>query len=86
MKSFRIIDNSSNAYIKKSLVELVGYSRVLIENHLGIEAYSTTEIHVKVSYGVLCITGCNLCIMNLQRDQLIITGSIEMLKNIRRKP
>lgn len=69
---------------KIPLVELTGQNRVLIENHLGVLAYSLEEIKIKVSYGSLLITGINLRLMQLCREQLVITGQIDTLQLFRR--
>lgn len=66
------------------IVELAGPSRVLIENHLGVLAYSLNEIQIKVTYGKLSVTGNNLKLMQLNREQLVITGSIDNLQLCRR--
>lgn len=69
---------------KQPLVELTGHNRVLIENHLGVLAYSLQEIQVKVSYGTLCVAGCDLQILQLSREQLVISGKIDTIKLFRR--
>ena len=61
---------------KIPLVELAGQNRVLIENHGGVLAYGLEEITIKVAYGSLKITGNQLRLMELCREQLVITGQI----------
>lgn len=58
------------------LVEISGDKRVLIENHKGVSVYSVNEIHVKVSYGCLCIYGSNLELAQMTKQQLVVTGVI----------
>ena len=62
------------------IVELAGYNRVLIENHLGVLAYSLEEIQVKVTYGKLCVFGSGLKLLQLTREQLVINGQIDAVK------
>lgn len=69
---------------KLPLVELTGYDRVLIENHLGVLAYSLQEIRIKVSYGTLSVVGCELQILQLSREQLVIKGKIDTIELFRR--
>jgi len=69
---------------KVPLVELAGQGRVLIENHLGVLAYSLEEIQIKVAYGKLSITGKELTLMQMNSDQLVIKGSIDTLQLFRR--
>ncbi len=61
------------------LVELSGTHRLLIENHSGITEYGRDEICVKVQYGHLRITGSSLELARMAKDQLVITGNIEVL-------
>lgn len=67
----------TEALSKVPIVELAGQSRLLIENHQGVLGYSLEEIRVKVSYGCVCITGCDLQLMQLSKEQLVICGRVE---------
>ena len=58
------------------LVEIVGEERLLVENHLGITAYSCSEICVKVKYGFISICGNSLQIARMSKHQLVILGRI----------
>lgn len=62
------------------IVELAGQSRVLIENHQGVLGYSLEEIRVKVSYGCICVTGRNLRLMQMSKEQLVICGRVDGLQ------
>lgn len=61
---------------KLPIVEIAGYNRVLIENHKGVVGYSLEEIQIKVCYGTISLTGCNLNFAQINREQLAITGEI----------
>jgi len=67
-----------------SLVEIAGDTRVLIENHYGITQYSRERICVKVKFGLVSICGCNLELIRMTREQLIISGRIEQVGLVRR--
>ena len=69
---------------KLPLVELAGTKRILIENHMGILAYSPEEIQIKVEYGGLLITGNGLKFTELCKEQLVITGHIDTIRLHRR--
>ena len=58
------------------IAELAGNSRVLIEGHKGILQYSREEIQVHMGYGSLGVTGENLELAEMSREQLVITGKI----------
>ncbi len=59
------------------LVEIAGDRRVLIENHLGVVAYETDRICVRVTYGTVAVCGSNLELARMIRGQLVITGKIK---------
>lgn len=67
------------------IVEIAGDRRVLIENHLGVAAYGQEKILTKVKFGTVCICGCNLEIVHMTKDQLVIYGNIDFIKLQRRK-
>ena len=84
MRITNIFDRKNMAYQKQSLVEVVGYRRVLIENHIGIALYSSNEIQIKVSYGRVCIMGSEMYLSHVGREQLVIVGCVDSLQIIRR--
>lgn len=84
MRILRMFEENNDVPIKSTLAEIVGYSRLLVENHAGIVTYSTTEIQVKVSFGKICVYGTNLSFSKIARDQLIITGCIDSMQLCRR--
>ena len=65
------------------LMEIIGDKRVLIENHCGVCGYDLQRIQVKVNYGCVIIHGRNLELMQMTRDQLVITGSITGVELLR---
>lgn len=68
----------------ESVVELGGDTRVLIENHYGVKEYSREKIVVKVKYGCVCVCGCNLALLRMTREQLVIRGRIDGITLMRR--
>lgn len=67
------------------IVEIAGDRRVLIENHFGITQYSAEKICVNVKFGQISICGCNLELDQMNREQLIITGRIDIVGIHRRQ-
>lgn len=59
------------------LIEIAGEHRVLIENHSGVTVYGCNEIHVKVKFGKICVCGRNLEMVQMTRQQLVVTGLID---------
>ena len=64
--------------------EIAGDRRVLIENHFGVKEYSREKIGVKVKYGLVCVCGCDLELIRMTKEQLIISGRIDAVTLIRR--
>ncbi|MBQ7415622.1 MAG: YabP/YqfC family sporulation protein [Oscillospiraceae bacterium] len=67
------------------LVELLGQRRVLIEHHCGVTEYGREKIHVKMSYGGLCVCGAGLELARMSAEQLIITGRVDSISIVRRR-
>ena len=73
-------DLSAEPLPGQPIVEIAGDRRVLIENHFGVKEYSREKIGVKVKYGL----GCNLELIRMTKEQLIISGRIDAVTLIRR--
>lgn len=63
----------------RTLVEIVGKQRVLVEHHRGILGYGAEEILVGTGYGILRIAGADLRLCCMSRQQLFISGRIDSL-------
>ena len=59
------------------LVEIYGQERVLIENHQGVTQYGRESICIKVRFGQIRISGCELELARMTKGQLVITGRID---------
>lgn len=64
----------------RTLLELYGADRVLIEQHRGILGYSETEIDVGATFGVLRIRGKGLRLCCMSRSQVVISGRISAVE------
>ena len=67
------------------IVEIAGERRVLIENHQGVAAYAAERILVNVKFGAVCICGCNLEIIHMTKEQLVIFSRIDSVGLQRRR-
>ena len=61
-------------------VEVVGRSELRMENHRGILAYGTEEIHVSGGAFVIQITGQGLELRAMTGLELLITGRIDSIQ------
>ena len=66
-------------------IEIAGDRRVLIENHSGVAAYGRERILVNVKYGLVSICGCNLEMLHMTKEQLVIAGRIDSVGLQRRR-
>ena len=68
----------------KSIVEIMGDSRILIERHSGITAFNEFSICIKTSFGYLRIAGSSLKIACMSKEQLIVTGNFDSVSLVRK--
>lgn len=78
-------DSSVDAVAGKPIIEISGDRRVLIENHQGVAAYGREKILVHVKFGSVCICGCNLEMLRMTKEQLVICGRIDSVALQRRR-
>lgn len=69
----------------QSILELMGDSRILIEQHRGVTEYSREKIGVKLKFGTVCICGCGLELTHMSKEQLVIRGQIDAITVHRRR-
>lgn len=75
-KTAELFDLPADALAGLPKVELVGDRELRIENHRGILAYGTEEIHVSGGALVIQITGQGLELRAMTGLELLITGRI----------
>lgn len=63
----------------KTLAELYGPDRLLVERHRGILSYSTECIRIGSSWGTLVVEGEGLSLCCMSRSQLVIRGRLRSL-------
>ena len=66
--------------IPKTLLEMLGNNRLVIEHHKGIQCYGPEEIMVRTTFGQLQIRGRELSLCCMRREQLCIVGLIDALE------
>ena len=57
-------------------VEIIGNSRVVVENHRGIQEYDDGLLRIKCCGCEVRITGAGLTLAALSLDELAVTGTI----------
>ena len=71
---------SSQSLPSMPLIEIIGYNRALVENHICIISYSIQEISVRVKYGYITLQGENLHLAYMYTEKLVITGNLRNIQ------
>lgn len=71
---------------QRTLIEILGRGRVLVEHHRGIVGYSQESILVGTTYGSLRVDGRDLRLCCMSREQLVIAGAVEEIVLEGREP
>lgn len=64
----------------KTLLEILGKERLVIERHRGIQCYGTEDILVRTSFGQIHICGKDLGLCCMSKEQLCVTGKIDKVE------
>lgn len=64
----------------RTLVELYGCERLLVEQHRGIVGYGSDCIRIGATFGVLEVTGENLRLCCMSPSQIVIRGDIASVR------
>lgn len=65
---------------RRTLAELCGADRLLVEHHRGILAYGSECIRIGATFGQLLVEGEGLRLCCMSRAQLVIRGRIRGLR------
>lgn len=74
------LSNDENGLKPRTLVELYGNERVLVEQHRGILRYGSACICIGTSFGELVVEGMELRLCCMSRSQLVIRGRIACVR------
>ena len=75
-KTAELFDLPADALAGLPKVELVGDRELRIENHRGILAYGTEEIHISGGKLIVKVRGRGLTLRAMNASELLITGEI----------
>ena len=64
----------------RTLAEVYGTDRILVEEHRGILSYGTECIRIAATYGLLTVEGEELRLCCMSRSQLVIRGKLSRLR------
>ncbi len=64
----------------RTLAELYGADRLLVEAHRGVERYAPDCIRIGATYGALTVRGQGLELCCMSREQLVVRGAIRAVE------
>ena len=64
----------------RTLAELYGNERLLVEQHRGILAYGDEGIRIGASFGAIRVEGADLRLCCMSRQQVVIRGRIDAVR------
>lgn len=64
----------------KTLAELYGTERLLVEQHRGILGYSSECIRIGSSFGTLVVEGEGLHLCCMSRSQVVVRGKLREVR------
>ena len=64
----------------RTLVEIYGRERVLVEQHRGILAYGDECIRIGANFGTIRVDGADLRLCCMSRQQVVIRGRIDAVR------
>lgn len=73
----RLSVTSDSSLKPRTLAEIYGCDRLLVELHRGILGYGTQCIRIAATYGELVVEGEDLRLCCMSRSQLVIRGRIQ---------
>lgn len=60
-------------------ISVIGQLHVYIENHRGVHVFSESELQLKLTTGILKISGENFVLKTLYSDEILLEGTIKNL-------
>jgi sporulation protein YqfC len=64
----------------RTLIEIYGKERLLVEQHRGILAYGDECIRIGTSFGEVRVEGADLRLCCMSRQQVVIRGRIDAVR------
>lgn len=75
----QILELPPEVLVNVPRVEVVGHLQFRVENHRGIEVYQPTRVVLRIPTGRLIVSGRDLVIGWIDRNELLVTGRVRSL-------
>ncbi|MDI9450694.1 MAG: sporulation protein YqfC [Limnochordia bacterium] len=66
----------ADAILDLPRITMIGNTELMVENHKGIEKYTSTEVRIRITGGHMAIHGCRLIVRFIDKDDLKLEGVI----------
>jgi len=66
-------------------ITMIGSAQITIENHRGLDLFSSELLRIRIEGGALEVAGENLVIHNILKNEVFIEGTIQKVEYIREK-
>lgn len=60
-------------------ITIIGFNEILIENYKGILEYEEIYIRINTHIGIINISGFNLNLEQMSKDDILVTGKIDSI-------
>lgn len=64
------------------IIKTMGRDDIYIENHKGIVEYSNEILRINSEIGIIKVTGRNLYIKEINKEEIFITGEVSIIEFI----
>lgn len=61
-------------------ITILGFNKMMVENHRGILEYQDIFIRIKTTIGMLNVSGIDLTLNEMRNNELIINGKIDEIE------
>lgn len=64
-------------------ITIIGNTQITIDNHRGLDLFSSQLLRLRIEGGALEIAGENLVIRNILKNEVLIEGTIQRVEYIK---
>lgn len=79
-KLYRALEIPSEIFLQTPKVTNLGFNKMMIENYKNILEYQDIFIRINTEIGIINISGLNMKMEEMTKDDLIIEGDIDSIE------
>lgn len=77
---YRLLEMPSETFTEIPKITNAGFKKMMIENYKNILEYQDIFIRINTSIGIINISGLNMKLEEMTKDDLIIEGDIDSIE------